>query len=105
GAGLVDVERKVRVELAVVDLESGFLDGLGERRVDHSDRRVLERGLALDQPERGDEAALEAQARDRKVLPRALGLRAPVDVLRHLDLAEAVFFHTRVSHEGTPNPK
>jgi hypothetical protein len=92
GPGLVDVERKVRVELALVDLERRLLDGLGERRVDDAEGGVLDRRLALDQSQRGDETALEAQAGHRKVLPRALGLRAPIDVLRHLDLAEAVLF-------------
>ncbi len=44
----------------------------------------------LDQPERVDQPRLEGGAADREVLDRALGLRPPQRVARHLDLAHAV---------------
>ena len=48
------------------------------------------RGRHLHDSERADHRAAEAMAADPEVLEAALGLRAPVALLRHLDVAHAV---------------
>ena len=90
---------KWRVELAVEDLARGAPGSPRARaRVDDAHLGVDRRALALDQPERGDEAALKDQPGDREVAPRALGLRAPVGVARDFDLAQTVLLHPTCLH-------
>ena len=92
GAGLEDVDREVRVVPPFGDFQRRLLDRRGALGVERVELEVGGRRGPLDQAERADEVARHAQAADRKVLDRALRLRAPQRVGRHLQLAEAVSF-------------
>src|SRR5256884_587966 len=57
----------------------------------------------LHQPERGDEGSRHGEAAYGEVLHRALGVRAPQRLRRHLDLAHAVMLHPEgTRHARTP---
>ena len=90
GAGLKHVDRELRVVAAVGHLRAAASMAAGERAGKQSESRVGRRGGLLDQRQRRDEAARHVQAADREVLDRALRLRAPQRVGRHLQLAHAV---------------
>ena len=92
GAGLPDDKRKMPVELAVDDLVRRLHDRLGAPRVERAEREIGLGGGALDDGERGDQRARHALLADAEILARALGLRAPIAVGRHLDRPEAVGF-------------
>ena len=102
GAGLEDVEREVRVVTAFRDFQRRLLDGRSALGIQAVEVEIRGRRRPLDQAERADELARHAQAADRKVLDRALRLRAPQRVGRHLQLAEAVSFRseTLVRHSN-----
>ena len=90
GAGLPDHQREMIVELAVDHL----LARPGRSRACASCVEIAERvidlgGGALDDAERADQRQRHALGADAEILPRALGLGAPVAVGRHLDRAEA----------------
>ena len=90
GAGLPDHQREMIVELAVDHLLRGLDDGARAAGVEQAERAVDLGGGALDDAERADQRPRHALGADAEVLDRALGLRAPIAVGRHLDRAEAV---------------
>ena len=90
GAGLEHVDRELRVVPAFGDFERRLLDCRGARGVEGVEVEIGGRSRPLDQAERTDELPRHAQPADRKVLDRALGLRAPQRVGRDLQLAQAV---------------
>src|SRR5215510_16470277 len=55
---------------------------------------------ALDDAKRADDRQRHALVADAKIAARALGLRAPIAVNRHLDRAEAVALDAGLRHEG-----
>src|SRR5262245_65977401 len=55
---------------------------------------------ALDDAKRADDRQRHALVADAKIAARALGLRAPIAVNRHLDRAEAVALDAGIRHEG-----
>ena len=92
GAGLVHVDGKMRVVVAVRHFQRRLADRRGLRLRQQPEAGVdLGRG-GLDQAQRADEAARHRPAGDREVLHRALGLRAPQRVGGHPQLAHAVVF-------------
>ena len=93
-AGLIDVDREMRVVRAVGDFERGGADRLaGLLRQQAQPRIDLGRGR-LDQAQRTDEAARHRAAGNREILHGTLGLRAPQGVGGHLQFAHAVVFGT-----------
>src|SRR5262245_32597989 len=83
------------------DLVGGPYDGLCVVVGQEPQVPVHERARLLEDPEGVDHLAGEALAPDAKVLERALGLRAPVPVGRHLDAAHRVLLDPRRRH-GIP---
>ena len=53
---------------------------------------------ALDDAERADDRSRHALLADAEIAARALGLRAPIAVGRHLDRAEGVGLGARLGH-------
>ena len=90
GAGLPDHQREMVVELAVDHLLRRLDDGAGARASSRPSAMVDLGGGALDDAERADERQRHALGADAEILERALGLRAPIAVGRHLDRAEGV---------------
>ena len=76
-AGLEDVDRELVVVLAVGDLGGRGDDRVGLLGVEQAEVLVHLRAGALQQAERADLGALQRPERDREVLHRPLGLRAP----------------------------
>src|SRR6185295_15809684 len=95
-------ERELSVELAVHDLACGGADPLGALRVEQAELLVRLRARTLDEPERPDEPTAEADAGDREVVDRPLGLGAVVDALRYLDLAQRVLLDPIRRHPLPP---
>ena len=90
GAGLPDDERELVVVLALHDLGRGRRDRVGEARLEQPEILVHEGGRLLDEAERVDQRHRHALAADPEILERALRLRAPIAVRRHLDRSERV---------------
>src|SRR5436190_293273 len=67
GAGLENVHREMRIELAVADLLGGFLDRFGDVPWKEAERGVGGGGVLLYQPEGTDELAWKAQVTDGKI--------------------------------------
>ncbi len=88
--GLEDVDGELVVVQAVGDLTGGRDDRVGLLRRQQAEVLVHLRARALEQAECADLGALERPERDREVLHRALGLRAPQRVDRHPHFAHGV---------------
>jgi hypothetical protein len=88
----VDIHRELSVVLAASDLQRNGADGGGLALGQMTQPAVYLCRGRLHQPERADETGRHGTARDRKVLHRALGLRAPQRIGRDLQLAHAVVF-------------
>ena len=84
----------VKRSAAIVNRELGTLDAK------KAELPVHERGGLLEDPERPDHLAREVIAPDPEVLERALGLRPPVAIARHLDGAHGVLLGSRRGHGG-----
>ncbi len=88
--GLEDVDRKLVVVAAVGDFGGRGDDRVGLLRGQQPEVLVDLRARALQQAQGADLGALQPAARDRKVLDRALGLRAPQRFCGDADLAHGV---------------
>ena len=95
------VDGELVVVQAVGDLGCGGDDRVGLLRVEQPEVLVHLCAGALEQAERADLGALQASARDREVLHRALGLRAPQRVDGHPDLAHGVVLDAVLDVFGT----
>src|SRR6185437_3590037 len=93
-AGLEDVDHAVVVVLAGGDLVGGLADGARQLGVELAAVAVHLGGGLLDEGQRADHAAGEAQPADREVLVSALGLRAVEGARRYFDVTERVGFGT-----------
>ena len=91
-AGLIDRERKMVVELAVEDFLCRLRDRLGAPCVEEAERAIGFGGGALHQRQRRDQRARHALFADREIMPRALGLCAPIGLRRHFDRTEGIGF-------------
>ena len=89
-AGLPDDQREVIVELAVDHLARGAGDRAGPAAIEQAEPLVGFRRGELDDAHRAHERLRHSFSADAEILPRALGLRAPVAVGRHLDRTERV---------------
>src|SRR5438270_10921241 len=78
GTGLKDVDDKVFVEFAFLDLFGGLLDGVRQPRLEQTEFAVDQGGCALNLRQRPDESAWQAQPADRKILTGALRARTVV---------------------------
>ena len=96
GAGLPDDERKMLVELAVDHLARGGDDRVGDLRLEQALPGVDLGGGELDARQRMHDLDRHAIAADRKILPRAFRLRAPIGPGRHGDVAEGVAFNSLI---------
>ena len=65
---------------------------LARRASSEPERQIGLRRGALDEGERADQRARHALVADAEIVARALGLRAPIAVGRHLDRAERIGF-------------
>ena len=101
-AGLPDHQREMLVQAPVDDLLRGVPDRFGHVAGEIA-QLSIDRGRALlDEAQRPDQGPRQALGADLEVLERALGLRSPVPVRRHLDLAHAVPLDARA--HGLPLP-
>src|SRR5438270_13811187 len=78
GTGLKDVDDKVSVEFAFLELFGGLLDGVRQPRLEQAQFAVDQGGRAFDLRQRPDESAWQAQPADRKILTGALRARTVV---------------------------
>ena len=90
GAGLPDHQRKMIVELAVDHLARGADDGAGAALVEQPEFAIGFRRSQLDDAERANDRHRHPVMADAEILPRTLGLRAPVAIGGNLDRTEAV---------------
>jgi hypothetical protein len=100
--GLEDVDRELRVVLAVRHRQRRLADRRRLTLFQMAQRQVHVGRRGLDQPQRTDERPRQVQAGNREVVDRALGLRAIQRVSRDLQLAHAVVFDAEVAHWGCP---
>ena len=85
------------IEFVFDDLVGRGGDGLCQPRLEQADFAVGEgRGL-LDQGDRPDQRLRHAFLADPEIPARALGLRAPIAVVRHLDRSEGIGLDARGS--------
>ena len=98
--GLPDHQREVVVEASFDDLVGGPDDGVGDARVELSQRLVDECGRLLLDSKRADHRLRHGLGADGEVLETALGLGAPVPVRGNRDLAQAVVFDALGGHES-----
>ena len=88
------------VELAVEDFLRRLHDGLGAARVEQAKCAVgLGRG-ALGKRQRRDQGARDALFANRKIMPRALGLSAPIGLRRYFDRTEGIGFGAGPDNRG-----
>ena len=90
GAGLPDDERELVVVFALHDLGGGRRDRVGDARLELPEILVHEGRRLLDEAERAHQRHRHALAADLEIAERALRLRAPITVRRHLDRSERV---------------
>ncbi len=89
-AGLPDPQREVGIEFAFDHLVRGLDDQLGPVARENPEVAVDLGGGLLEQAHRADHGAGHLVVAMREISQRALGLRAPIGVGRHLDRAHAV---------------
>ncbi|MNX91467.1 hypothetical protein D3C86_1235480 [compost metagenome] len=87
---LEGIHHDLLVPLAVAYLLGGAVDGVRLLGREHAKRSEDAGRRLLDDRQRVDHGRIRAQAADRIVLDRALGLNAPVGVLRHGDRPQRV---------------
>ena len=97
-ARLEHVEGELGVELAVHHFLAGLDDRLPDLGIKQAELHVRLGRCHLDEPERVDEAAPEADPANGEVLDRSLGLRPPVRVFRDLELPQEVPLDAIVRH-------
>ena len=90
GAGLPDHQRKMIVELAVDHLARGADDGAGAALVEQPELAIGFGRGKLDDAKRANDVHRHPVLADAEILPRSLGLRAPIAVGGNLDRTEAV---------------
>ena len=98
GAGLVDVDGKLGVELAGGHFARRGNDGFGDLGFELAEVAVGHRRGRFDETEGADQARRQRLAGDRKVLDGALGLSAVIGLRGDLDLAHGVFFNSEFAH-------
>src|SRR5215204_6098660 len=91
------------VEPALGDLVRRPDDGAHAARVDEAEGMVHFGGDALDQGERMDDRERHPLTADAEIAARALGLRPPITIRRHLDWAEAVGLDACLRHAECPS--
>jgi hypothetical protein len=98
-SGLEHHQRKLAVPMAVDDLLGRAIDEARLVRGQHGELRVRTCRRLLDDAERAHHRPPEAEARDpdRKIVDRALRLRAPQALGRHRHFAERVLLDPRVA--------
>ena len=92
GAGLPNHQGKMTVELAVHDLVCRRGDRLRQVLIEAAELEIGQRRSLLDERHGADQRLRHPLVADFEVLPRALGLRAPIAVGRDFDRPERVGF-------------
>ena len=101
GAGLVDVDREMRVVFAGCDPQRCRPDRLGHALWQQSQPDIDLGGRGFDQAQRTDEAARHRLSGDGEVLHGALRLCPPQCLGGYAQLAHAVVFDTKwIAHAG-----
>jgi len=95
---LKDVDWEVGIPSALGDLLRRLPDGLRLLCIQQAQLLVHLRRRALNQSQRTDKHAREANAADGEVLHRALRLRAVQRVGGHLHLAQRIAFRSELAH-------
>ncbi len=90
--GLKNVDRKLRVVVAVGYRLRRLLDSNRNIAFEQTQFRVGARRGPLHETQRRDELARHREPRNRKIIDRALRLRAPERIVRNLQFAHAVLF-------------
>jgi hypothetical protein len=104
-AGLPDRERELGIALAAQHLVGCLRDRAGLLLRQLTQLGIDERGRLLDQRERVQELARHLLVRDAKVLPAALGLRAPQPLGWNLDGPKRVVLGAgRHAVDAKPSP-
>ena len=102
-AGLKHIEGECRIVSAGRHFRRCRLHRRGNVRRQQTQPAVGARRSLFDQAEGADEGARQGLSADRKVIDRALGLRAPQRLCRHLQFTHAVVLHAVGSrHACTP---
>src|SRR5690606_34715596 len=101
-AGLVGVDRELRVVLARDDLVGGPGNRVGDVAVERAEILVRQGCGLLDAGESGDVARLETFAGDREVLDGSLGLRTVERVDGNAHFAHGVVFDAVFGHFIAP---
>ena len=99
-AGLPDAQRELVVELAGDDFVGSLHDELGFVGRELAQVLIDQRAGLFQDAKGADQLRRHGVAADVEVQQRALGLRAPVDVGRDVDLSHAVGFSTRLRFRG-----
>ena len=104
GAGLEDVDRKLVIVRTRQNHGDGVLDRERDATVEQAEIEVDASGSALDLADSAYEAGGHDEARDRKVLDRALGLRGVQRCRGDFQFAHAVALdaHCCFGHAPTP---
>src|SRR3989454_10709730 len=101
-ASLEDVERELRVQLAVHHFLTRLDTRLADLVVEQAEFHVRLGARHLDQAESVDEPPAEADSADREVFDRSLSLDPPVCVFWDFDLPQEVFLDTELRHSNAP---
>src|SRR2546426_2150145 len=101
-ASLEDVERELRVQLAVHHFLTRLDDRLADLVVEQSEFHVRLGARHLDQAESIDEAPAETDSADREVFDRSLSLDPPVRVFWDFDLPQEVSLDAELRHSNAP---
>src|SRR2546427_7803586 len=101
-ASLEDVERELRVQLAVHHFLTRLDDRLADLVVEQSEFHVRLGARHLDQAESIDEAPAETDSADREVFDRSLSLDPPVRVFWYFDLPQEVSLDAELRHSNAP---
>src|SRR6188472_551121 len=97
-AGLPHRQREMRIELSFRHLARRLADRLAKLGLQPTERHVGLGRRMLDDAERPDDGLWLLFPADLEIAERALRLRSPIAVMRHLDMAEGVAFFTRLGH-------
>ena len=103
-AGLIHVDRELRVPTSVSDLAGGLLDRVCQRRLEVPERGVRLRGGLLDPAHGLDEATAESSARDGEVLDGPLGLCTVERVRGHRHLSQGIPLGAGLTRHGSSLP-